>query len=378
MATLFFVSSIYVNLYHFRRGLMQALLARGNEVVALAAPDGYEEGVREMGVVCRPLRHIRRGGLNPLEEGRFFLELLRSYRSGRPDVVLHYTIKPVIYGSLAAAAAGIPSFCTVTGGGYALMNKGPLYHLTCLLYRLALLFPRAVFFQNPDDQEFFLSRRLVSFSKVRRVPGSGVDLGHYSPQPSGTPPREDRPIFLFIGRLLWDKGIGEFAAAAGRVKSIYPHAEFQVLGALDPGNPAVVPERQVRTWEWQGEIRWLRETRDVRPFIAQADVVVLPSYREGMPRSVLEAMAMGKPVITTDAVGCREVIEDGKNGFMVPVRDANALAAAMVKMIEIGPEARREMGRYGRLKAEREFDERIVIQRYVEEIERLLAEKPRA
>lgn len=377
MTNLCFVSSIYANLYHFRRGLMKALLAKGHQVMALAAPDGYEEGLRKMGVLCRPLRHIRRGGLNPFEEGRFFLELLRSYRSGKPDIVLHYTIKPVIYGSLAAALTGFPSLCTVTGGGYALMNGGPLYHLTCHLYRQTLRFPRAVFFQNPDDLEFFLSRRMVSPQKVRRVPGSGVDLEYYSPRPRGQTASEG-VLFLMIGRLLWDKGIGEFAAAAGQVKRFYPQAEFQVLGRLDPGNPAVVPEDQVRSWEREGKIRWLGETRDVRPYIARADVVVLPSYyREGVPRSLLEAMAMAKPIITTDGVGCREVIEDGRNGFMVPVRDATALATAMKRMIEIGEEARRKMGRYGRLKAEREFDERIVIEKYVEEIERLLAEKPR-
>lgn len=376
MAHLLFVSSIFANLFHFRRGLMRALLARGHRVTAAAAEDGYERPLAEMGVVCRPWRHIRRGGLNPLEEARFFRELVHSYHRERPDLILHYTIKPVIYGSLAAALTGIPSLCTVTGSGYALSGNGLLYHLSCGLYKTALHFPQAVFFQNPDDQEFFLGRHLVPPGKIRLVPGSGVDLNYYSPRPHGQRASEG-VVFLFIGRLLWDKGIGEYAQAAGVVKRAFPQAEFQVLGGLDPGNPAVVPEEQVRTWEREGKIRWLGEVRDVRPFISQADAVVLPSYREGIPRSLLEAMAMAKPIITTDSVGCREVVEDGQNGFMVPVRDAAALAAAMVKMISIGEERRRDMGRYGRLKAEREFDERLVIQKYMEEIERILAEKSR-
>ncbi len=378
MSRLLFVSSIFANLFHFRRGLMRALLHRGHHITAAAAEDGYEGALAEMGVVCHFWRHIHRGGLNPLEEGRFFRELFQTYRRERPDLILHYTIKPVIYGSLAAALAGIPSLSTVTGGGYALMNDGLLYHLTCGLYRAALLFPRRVFFQNPDDRDFFVRRGLVRPDKIRLVPGSGVDLTHYHPESAlrGNSPAA-QTTFLFIGRLLWDKGIGEYAEAAGMVKRDFPQAEFLVLGRLDPGNPAVVPEEQVRAWEREGKLRWLGEVRDVRPFISRADVVVLPSYREGIPRSLLEAMSMGRPIITTDSVGCREVIEDGKNGFMVPVKNAAALAAAMVKMISIGEERRRDMGRYGRLKAEREFDERLVIQKYMEEIERILAEKSR-
>jgi glycosyltransferase involved in cell wall biosynthesis len=302
------------------------------------------------------------------------------YRRERPHLVFHYTIKPVIYGSLAAALTGVPSLSTVTGAGYAFMRDGLLQHLVRRLYRLALRFPQAVFFQNPDDRDFFLRAGLVRESQVRTVPGSGVNLDNYAPDLEAEKSRDQggKMVFLFMGRLLWDKGIGELAEAAAMVRRHFPLAEVWVLGRTDPDNPAAVPEGQIRQWEREGRFTWLGWVQDVRPLISQSDVVVLPSYREGIPRSLLEAMAMGKPIITTDGVGCREVIEDGRNGFMVPVKDTEALAAAMIKMIHLGEEGRREMGLYGRRKAEREFDERLVIQAYLREIDRILAAEGQA
>ncbi len=379
MARIFFVSSIQFNL-HFRLGLMETLVKENHLVAAAAAFDGGEELLRERGIRCLPLTHIQRGGLNPWAEIGCLYELGKLYQRERPELILHYTIKPNIYGSLAAAWAGIPAISTITGAGYAFMQRGLVNLLVRGLYKTALRFPAKVFFQNPDDRDLFIRTGLVPPAKAITVPGSGVNLDHYAPKNwAGNKKADDGKIrFLFIGRLLWDKGIGEFVEAAGLVCRSFPLTEFQVLGRVDPGNPAAVPEDLFQGWVTKESIRYLGWVKDVRPIISQADVVVLPSYREGIPRSLLEAMAMAKPIITTDSVGCREVVEDGKNGFMVPVRDAAALAEAMKKMIALGEEAQREMGRYGRQKAEREFDERIVIQKYVEEIEKLLADQGKA
>ena len=379
MARFLFTSSIQLNL-HFRLGLMETLRQQGHEVIAAAAFDGGEVRLQGRGIRCLPLANLERGGLKPWAEAACLGELLRLYRRERPDLVLNYTIKPVIYGSLAAALVGIPSLCTITGGGYALMRPGLLQLLVRRLYRLALRFPQAVFFQNRDDRDFFLQTGLVQAEKVRLVPGSGVNLDYYSPErggPTGQSARQGAMVFLFIGRLLWDKGLGELAAAAGRVREQFPQVEVWALGRPDPGNPAAIPEEQIRQWEREGRLRWLGWAEDVRPLISQSEVVVLPSYREGIPRSLLEAMAMAKPIITTDSIGCREVIEDGKNGLMVPARNAEALAAAMRKMLALPAEQRREMGLYGRRKVEQEFDERLVIQAYLQEIDQILAQRGR-
>ncbi|MFW6127444.1 MAG: glycosyltransferase family 4 protein [Thermodesulfobacteriota bacterium] len=373
MAKLLFVSSIHINL-HFRLGLMETLLRENHEVTAAAALDGGEVRLQERGIRCHSLTRIQRGGMDPRAELRCLGELYRLYRRERPEVILHYTVKPNIYGSLAAALAGIPSLSTISGAGYSFMQEGFLSRLVGGLYKLALRFPARVFFQNADDRDFFLARGLVQEDKTATVPGSGVNLDHYSPRHCSGGEKADKEamVFLFVGRLLWDKGIGEFAAAAGRVRRSFPQTEFWVLGRMDPGNPAGVPEETFRGWIKEGTIRHLGYVQEVRPILCDSDVVVLPSYREGIPRSMLEAMAMGKPIITTDGIGCREVIEDGKNGLMVPVQDTGALAAAMVKMIDLGEERRREMGRYGRRKAVREFDEKLVIQAYMKEIKRIL------
>lgn len=366
-----FVSSIFINLHHFRRGLMVRLRDLGYEVVAAAAFDSYEQPLQALGIRCVNLRNVERGGVNPLQELKFFLELCRLYRRERPAVVLHYTIKPNIYGSLAAALLGIKSVSTITGGGYTFLTRGLLPRLILGLYKLALGFPETVFFQNQDDRRTFVTARLVREAKTLLVPGSGVDVRYFSPaycNETGNRP----PVFLYIGRLLWDKGLRELVAAATVVRQTCPEAEFWLLGRVDPGNPAAVPEAVVRQWEAQGSVKWLGAVRDVRPQICASLAVVLPSYREGLPRSLLEAMAMGRPIITTDAIGCREVIEDGRNGYLVPVRDAQALAAACLKMLALRPEARQAMGAYGRQKAIREFDEELVIAAYLSVLEKLV------
>ena len=364
MAKVLLVSRCAWTLYNFRRGQMRALQDDGDILLCGgAAGDGYEARITEMGIPFVPLPVDRRS-LNPVADIKLFWTLYRWYRRERPDVVHHFTIKPVIYGSLAARLARVPRIInTVTGLGYVFTSEavGPLRRLVELQYRAALGAAHYTFFQNSEDRELFLNRRIVRDEKAGLLPGSGVDTTHFSPRERLDPPREPASVvFLMIARLLKDKGLYEFVEAARLLKARYPQAEFQLLGARDDRNPTVVAAADLDAWQHAGTVRWLGEVADVRDAISRADVVVLPSYREGTPRSLLEAAAMSKPLITTDAVGCREAVDVGVNGFLVPVRDAAALADAMATLHE-DPGMRRRMGQAGRAKMVRQFEEKQVI-----------------
>jgi len=351
-------------MYNFRRNLFREIQARGGAVVAAgAAGDGFEAKIQALGVPFVPLP-IDKSGINPRADVILLWTLYRWYRRERPDIVHHFTIKPVIYGSLAAQMAGVPRVInTVTGLGHVFMAKERVWlrRLVELMYRLALRCADLTFFQNREDQELFVERHLVARSKARMVAGSGVDLEYFQPSggrqaDSGTGCR-----FLLMARLLREKGVYEFVEAARLAKQEYPETRFELLGSRDERNPTVVPLADIEKWSEEGVVNWLGETQDVRPFVAEADVVVLPSYREGTPRALLEAAAMEKPVIATDVAGCREVVEHGINGLLVPAKNPRELEAAMVAMRE-DPALRARMGKAGRVKVEREFSEAIVLQ----------------
>jgi glycosyltransferase involved in cell wall biosynthesis len=369
------VSRCAWTLYNFRAGLMRALLDRGDDVAGGgAAGDGYEAKVEALGVPFHPLP-VDKKGVNPLADLRLLWQLYRWYRKERPDVVHHFTIKPVIYGSIAARLARVPRIInTVTGLGYVFTDscKPWLRRLVEGLYSCALRAAHFTFFLNREDQQLLTERGIAKPGKTALLPGSGVDLARFSPHLS-----RGSTNFLMVARLLRDKGVHEFVEAARLVRQRRPEARFQLLGGRDERNPAAVSQAEVDSW--QAEIECLGEVEDVRPFIAEADVVVLPSYyREGVPRSLLEAAAMAKPIITTDAVGCREVVDDGINGLLVPVKDAEALARAMIWMIE-NPEVCQRMGKAGREKVEREFDEQFVVEKTLNIYEKaVLREFPQA
>jgi glycosyltransferase involved in cell wall biosynthesis len=346
---------------------MQALRTKGINVIgAGASGDGFEPKITEAGIVFIDLP-INKKSINPLSDIDLFFKLIALFKQEKPDIVHLFTIKPVIYGSLAAKLAGVPKIIvTITGLGHAfLTGKAWLRTTVEWLYKNALKHCQTVFFKNNDDKTLFIQNGLVSVEKTALVPGSGVNTTRFSP-------RESKPLkshqynnplnFFMFCRLLREKGVYEYVEAAKRIKEKHPDVTFTLLGGRDIRNPSVVPEKDILNWEKSGLIQWLDEVVDVRDYIAQADVVVLPSYREGTPRSLLEAAAMGKPLITTDAVGCREVVDDGVNGFLVPVQNSQALAAAMEKFInDVGLGKR--MGLAGRQKICAEFDEQIVIQK---------------
>lgn len=355
------IGSFAESLVSFRGPLLQALLAAGHEV-QVAAPDllshtNAASALRNWGLRLHDAP-IQRTGTNPVHDLRTLWALRNLMLRLCPDAVLTYTAKPVIYGSLAAALAGVPKrFALVTGLGYAFTGKARglragIKSLLMGLYRLALGRCTRVFFQNPDDRDLFRNLGLLP----ARVPdsvvsGSGIDVQAFSsvPLPSG-----GKLTFLLIARLLGDKGVREYAAAAKQVRLLHPEVRCQIAGWIDH-NPDAIDQSELDGWIADGDIEYLGRLSDVRPAIANSHVYVLPSYREGTPRTVLEAMAMGRPVITTDAPGCRQTVVDGDNGYQVPVQSAEALAKAMLKFVE-DPSLLALMGSRSRQMAEDKFD----------------------
>jgi glycosyltransferase involved in cell wall biosynthesis len=341
----------------FRGAMMKAMVAAGHEVVGLAPEQdpAVEAQLAAMGVAFRAVP-IGRTGRNPLEDLRTLRALTGVLGELKPDLLLSYTIKPVIYGSMAAARVGIPHrHAMITGLGSSLVGQG--FKGKCMaavakwLYRRGLSKASGIFFQNPDDRAFFEAHRLLSPQcRVTMINGSGVDLDHFFPAEVPAGPA----TFLMVARLTRDKGLFEFVEAARQLKARFPEVRCQLLGALD-SNPTAVSLEQVRVWEREGHIEYLGATKDVRPFLRAAHAVVLPSYAEGTPRSLLEAMAIGRAVVTTDAPGCRETVIEGKNGYLVPVKDATALAGAMARFIE-EPALAARLGIASRAYAEEKFD----------------------
>lgn len=359
------------NFLNFRKGLIQALLDAGHEVIAIAPRDAHSEQLERLGCRLVPIA-IDSKGVSPARDLALCVSYRRILRRERPDVYLGYTIKPNLYGSLAAHSLGIPVINNVSGLGTAFIKTNWLTRLVELLYRAALSRSHTVFFQNEEDRALFVSRRLVAAARTRLLPGSGIDLAYFAPRPS-EPDAGSGFTFLLIARLLADKGVREYAEAARIVRAAAPDTECRLLGFLNAANRTAITPEEVAGWEEEGAIRFLGDAADVRPHIAAADCVVLPSYREGLPRSLLEAAAMGKPLIATDVPGCRDIVEEGVNGVLCTVRDPRALAEAMLKMRAAPPQLIAAMGKASRRKAEEEFAESIVIDRYMEAISQALS-----
>lgn len=351
------IASYPDSILKFRGPLLKAMVASGWEV-HIAAPDpdsmpGLREALASMGVALHDIP-LSRTGTNPVADIRLMLALRVLIRELLPAVVLPYTIKPVIYGSIAAWMAGVPRrFALVTGLGYAFTGnrQGIVKRVVSGLYRFALGRTHKMFFQNRDDEQLF--RELgIALARIPSVVvnGSGVDLTAF---PVASLPGSPI-VFLLIGRLLGDKGVREYAEAARKVKALHPDARFHAVGWID-SNPDAIAQSELDAWVADGTLEFLGKLDDVRPAIAASTVYVLPSYREGTPRTVLEAMAMGRAIITTDAPGCRETVVDGDNGFLVPVKSVDALEQAMLRFIR-DPELAVRMGVRSRQIAEEKYD----------------------
>jgi len=350
----------------FRMHLLSEILSRGHEAVVIGPPceKKWIDQIEKIGVRFRAVE-VQRASLNPFKDFKYLLDLKTLLREERPSVVLSYTIKPVIYGSLAARLARISKiYSLITGLGYAFMGSGLKHRLlgcvVSILYRFALSKNHLVFFQNLDDQQLFVDRKIVPIQKCCVVDGSGVDLDHFATKPVPTAPVG----FLLVARLLRDKGIQEYVEAAKVLKPAHPSARFCLLGPFDD-NPTCISKAELDSWIEAGIITYIPETDDVRPALAECSVFVLPSYREGTPRSVLEALSVGRAVITTNAPGCKETVDNGRNGFLVDVRNPVQLAAAMEKFIR-DPELAVTMGKQSRAYAEKRFDVRLITSRMLD------------
>lgn len=356
MANIILLGSYAPSLINFRGSLLYSLVKEGHRVTACApgVTDDIEYSLNEMGVSCRNV-FIRRTGTNPFSDVYTILALKRLFVQEKTDVLLSYTIKPVIYGSLAAGLAHVPSiYSMITGLGYAFTSgsfkQNIVSNVAQLLYRSAIKKNKQVFFQNHDDRALFVKLGLVK-SKTQTViiNGSGVDLECYQ-----VTPLPEKISFLLIARLINKKGIYEYVEAARIVHKRFPEIDFSLVGWID-SSPLAINKNDLRKWQQDDIIDYKGKLEDVRSAISNSAVYVLPSYREGTPRTVLEAMAMGRPIITTDVPGCRETVINKKNGYLVPPKDPIALAKAMERFI-LDPKLIYQMGRESRKIAVEKYD----------------------
>jgi len=364
------------NLLNFRAGLIGGLISSGYEVVAVAPKDEYVVKLELLG--CRFIHlEMDNQGTHPIRDLLLLWRFFRLLNTEKPDLCLFYTVKPNVYGSLVSSFCGIPFINNVSGLGAVFIQGGWLRRFVSSLYKLAFRNSYRVFFQNRDDLGLFLENKLVKVELTDVLPGSGINLHHFTPADDTDRKSLNTPFrFLLIARMLKDKGVAEFVNAAQLLKESGVKAEFCLLGFLDVQNPAAISSEQMKEWTDQGFVKYLGVSDDVREHIASADCIVLPSYREGTPRTLLEAAAMGKPIITTNVVGCKEVVEHGVNGFLCEVKNAQDLALKMKEMLLLSEDQRRSMGKNGRLKMEKEFDENIVIQKYLQAIDLALLGQP--
>ncbi len=347
---------------NFRGDVIKYYASKGHEII-LVSPQDQEYSWPTSNVKYINVK-FNRSSKNPLHDLVYLIKLCRIYRREKPDYIFHYSIKPNIYGTFAAFINGIPSTVMLAGLGYVFYKKNLVCRAARRLYKFALRFSQYVLVLNYSNKEYLLRSAMVSQDKlIHLIGGEGVDLNRFSPSANKSP--EGKIVFLMISRLLYEKGYSEFVQAAKNIKEKYTSVEFQLLGAIDAVFPNHVSEKIVRKDHEHGIVNYLGFTFDVVPIIHSASCVVLPSYyNEGLSRSLMEAIAMGKPVITTDISGCRETVEDAKNGFIVPPRNTIALKDAFEKFINLSESEREEMGKYSRIKAEREFDIKHVIDVY--------------
>jgi glycosyltransferase involved in cell wall biosynthesis len=367
--TVVFAANSAWNILNFRMNLVRALKAQSLTPVALVPPGEGEEELRAAGVPVHPIA-MSADDTSPLSGFMLVVRYIQALRRIRPMAFLGFTPKPNIFGSMAASALKIPVINNVTGLGTAFIHGGVLGTLVPNLYRIALRRSKRVFFHNDEDRSLFIQRGLATPEQAEVIPGSGVDLKRFRPTP--LPGTGGAVTFLFMGRLLWEKGVGEFVEAARMVRAQYPAARFQILGPTDSGKRGV-PIADLDRWVSEGVVDYLGTAPEVRSFIESADCVVLPSYREGMPRVLLEAAAMGRPVIGADVPGCRQIVREGETGFLAKVRSGHALAAKMIEMIELEPSMRAAMGHRARAFVESDFSEELVERAYSKALAAIVA-----
>lgn len=361
--------------YTMRDGLMQRLLKEGYDVTILTHTNSFESQVEKTGL---KVVNIGSGNLNPVKVSKYIFNLYRALKRLQPDVCLTFSIRPAIWGNFLTRYLKIPTITNITGVGPLFTSQNFAYRVARSIYRFALQKTIKVFFQNFDDMNLFIENRFVSREIAERIPGSGVDYKKFHPIYSEEKLHNGQSSngfnFLFIGRLIKDKGIFEFVDAARIVRKKYPDAIFNVIGPFWHQNlkSNTIRESDLKNWITQGIIDYQGEKKDVRKFIAEADCVVLPSYREGTSNILLEAASMERPIITSNTTGCKEIVDDKITGFLCRVKDSIDLAEKMEKMLLLSPEEREKMGKKAREKIIKEFDKEIVLDAYLTVIEQVL------
>ena len=349
-------------LYRFRRGLIDKLRQKGYKVITVASPDKYAKNIEEISDLFIPVE-FNRDFRKPLSDVKLLFTLLKIYRKYKPDFALHYTIKANIYGTISAKINHIKVINTITGLGYIFLDNSVFSRFLRFIYRLILKLSDYVVFQNKEDVNIIGTRWLRRF---KIVPGSGVDLNHYSPHYCQNNSSSNGGFtFLFIGRLLKTKGFLELVKAAEKIHSKYQNINFWVVGEIDEGNPSFIDRQLLEHYIKTGVIKYFGFQDDVREFICKADVVVLPSYREGLSRVLLEAASMGKPLLATNVPGCREIVLTQFNGILVEPRNVEALVEGIETFLKLSRAELQEMGKNSRYLVEKYFDEKIVVGEYL-------------
>ena len=359
--------------WNMRANLGFAFQKAGFEVVFICPYDKYSENIKEYFEYVDI--EINSKGTNPIEDLKTIYRYYKTYKEVKPDIVLQYTIKPNIYGTIAASMLSIPTINNIAGLGTLFIKQNFVTLIAKWLYKFSQKKATKIFFQNQDDFKMFVDDGLVEKEKCDVLPGSGVDVEKFKPVE-----KEDDGVcrFLLIGRMLWDKGVGEYVEAARLIKSLElkiescSDVEFGLLGELGVANLTAIGQEQMNTWVNEGVIKYLGKSDNVSEEIAKVDCVVLPSYREGTPRTLLEAASMAKPIVTTDVPGCRNVVDDGINGYLCEVRNTQDLVNKMEMMLNLSEDERKAMGEAGRKKIVKEFDEKRVINKYLKAIEGIL------
>jgi len=362
------ISSNYAwTIFNFRMGLIKRLKDEGFKVVVLTEFDGYESKILKEVDEVIPL-FISRKGINPFIDVITIFSYIKAILYVKPCTILLFTVKPVIYGSIASKLTKVKSISMITGLGTAFIKNSWLTGLVKYLYRKSLSSSPTTFFQNTSDRDLFLEHKLINPNSWKITPGSGIDLDKfkYSEQLD-----KGELIFLFVGRILKDKGIIEFINAAKIIKKKFPYIRFQLLGPTATENRTAISSREMKEWVDDGVIEYLGVTDDISYFLKRASCIVLPSYREGTSRALLESAAVGRPLIASDVPGCKEIIDDKKSGFLCKVRDHKDLASKIENMVKLSYEERVLMGKNGRLKIENEYNQDIVSDLYIEAIKKI-------
>lgn len=358
-----------LGIYSIRHDLVMALAEKYDVTILTEVDDSFKNGDLEN--VVRFV-DVGKSVLNPVTAVKYNSRLRKALKEANPDVCLTFTIRPAIYGNMVTGRLKIPTISTITGTGPLFESNSISYTIARQLYKWVLKKTKFVFFPNYDDLNAFIKAGYIKKEQAKRVPGSGVNYEKFAPMPF-TRGDDGKFIFLYISRLLKDKGVMEYVEAAAMIKEQFPAAEFHIIGPLWAGNKKslTVTEKELNEWVEKKWIVYHDKQKDVKPFIADADCVVMPSYREGMSNVLLEAASMARPLITTDVTGCRDIVEDGVNGLLCKVKSGKDLAEKMKRMMNIPAPEREVMGKKGREKMIREFDKKMVIQIYLQAIDEI-------